>query len=156
MKSDLEFGARPISSGGVEFRVWAPLVKEIAVKIKAPREIVRPMESADGVFTAVIKEIGAGADYVYVIDGKKERPDPVSRFQPNDVHGPSRIIDPDEFTWRDLEWKGIALEDYVIYELHIGTFTSAGTFASTIEKLDYLRDAGNYRDRDHAGGAISG
>jgi maltooligosyltrehalose trehalohydrolase len=138
----LEFGTGPISSGGAEFRVWAPLVKEIAVKIKTPREIVRPMEFAEGVFTATIKEVGAGADYVYVIDGKKERPDPVSRFQPNGVHGPSRIIDPDAFTWRDGEWKGIALEDYVIYEFHVGTFTPAGTFASTIEKLGYLRDAG--------------
>ena len=138
----LEFGARPISSGGVQFSVWAPLVKEIAVKIKAPRELVHPMESADGVFTATIKEVGAGADYLYVIDGKKVRPDPVSRFQPDGVHGPSRIIDPDAFGWRDAEWKGIALEDYVIYEFHVGTFTPTGTFASTIEKLDYLRDAG--------------
>src|SRR6202162_437933 len=70
----LEFGAGPLSSGGVEFRVWAPLVKEIAVKIKAPREIVRPMDCSGEVFTTTIKEIGAGADYVYLIDGKKERP----------------------------------------------------------------------------------
>ncbi len=138
----LEFGARPIPSGGVRFRVWSPLTKTMSVKIKTPREILVPMDSSDGIFTAIVKESGPGADYMYVIDGKKERPDPVSRFQPSGVHGPSRVIDPDAFKWSDGGWKGIALEDYVIYELHIGTFTSAGTFASAIEKLDYLRDAG--------------
>jgi len=138
----LEFGARPAPSGGAQFRVWSPLSKEMSVKIKAPREILVPMDYSDGIFTTSIKEIGPGADYVYVIDGKKERPDPVSRFQPSGVHGPSRIIDPDAFKWSDGGWKGIALEDYVIYELHIGTFTSEGTFASAIEKLSYLRDAG--------------
>jgi maltooligosyltrehalose trehalohydrolase len=138
----LEFGARPIPSGGVQFRVWSPLTKDMSVKIKAPREVLVSMDCSDGIFTAVIEEIGPGADYVYVVDGKKERPDPVSRFQPSGVHGPSRVIDPGAFKWRDGEWKGIALEDYVIYELHIGTFTSAGTFASAIEKLAYLRDAG--------------
>lgn len=138
----LEFGARPLPSGGVEFRVWAPLAKEIAVKIKAPREIVRPMECTGEVFTTTIQEIGAGADYVYLIDRQKERPDPVSRFQPEGVHGPSRVVDPDGFKWNDAGWKGIALEDYVIYEFHIGTFTPTGTFASAIEKLGYLRDCG--------------
>jgi maltooligosyltrehalose trehalohydrolase len=138
----LEFGARPIPSGGVQFRVWSPLAKELSVKIKAPREILVPMDSSNGIFSAVAEEIGSGADYVYVIDGEKERPDPVSRFQPNGVHGPSRVLDPDAFKWSDGGWKGIALEDYVIYELHIGTFTSAGTFASTIARLGYLRDTG--------------
>ncbi len=138
----LEFGARPLPSGGVQFRVWSPLTKEMSVKIKAPREIVVPMDSSDGVFTSTVNEIGVGADYMYVIDGNKERPDPVSRFQPDGVHAPSRVIDPDAFKWSDGGWKGLALEDYVIYEFHIGAFTTAGTFASAIEKLDHLRDAG--------------
>src|SRR5579862_716345 len=138
----LEFGARPALSGGVEFRVWAPLIKEIAVKIKSPRAMMRPMVSSDGFFMATIEEIGPGADYVYIIDGQKERPDPVSRFQPNGVHEASRIVDPDAFRWTDREWKGIGLEDYVIYELHIGTFTPQGTFDAAIEKLDHLRDTG--------------
>lgn len=138
----LDFGARPIASGGVQFRVWSPLTKEMSVKIKAPREIVVPMDSSDGMFSAIVKEIGPGADYQYVIDGEKERPDPVSRFQPHGVHGPSQVIDPDAFKWSDAGWQGIPLADYVMYELHIGTFTSEGTFASAIEKLSHLRDAG--------------
>src|ERR1700722_12959983 len=86
--------------------------------------------------------MGPGADYLYVKDDKKERPDPVSRFQPSGVHGLSRVLDPDAFQWTDEKWPGLALEDYVIYELHIGTFTPAGTFASACEKLAYLRETG--------------
>ncbi len=138
----LDFGARPIPSGGVQFRVWSALTKQMSVKIKAPREMVVPMNSSEGVFTAEVKEIGPGADYLYVIDGQKERPDPVSRFQPDGVHGPSRVIDPDAFKWNDAGWKGLPLEDYVIDEIHIGTFTPAGTFDSAIEKLDHLRETG--------------
>jgi len=114
----------------------------MSVKITSPREIVRPMKSSDGIFTAIVEGIAPGADYFYIIDGTKERPDPVSRFQRNGVHGPSRVCDPDAFKWSDDQWCGIALEDYVIYELHIGAFTPAGTFASAIEKLGYLRDVG--------------
>ena len=93
-------------SGGVQFRVWSPLTKQMAVKIKAPREIVVPMERVDGIFGAIVKDIGAGADYMYVIDGKKERADPVSRFQPDGVHGRSRVIDPDTFKWTDCWMEG--------------------------------------------------
>ena len=137
----LEFGARP-TARGIEFRVWSPLAKQMAVKITSPREILQPMDCAEGVFSAMVEGVGPGADYRYVIDGKKERPDPVSRFQPNGVHAPSRVVDPDAFKWSDRDWRGIALEDYVIYEFHIGTFTAAGTFASAAEKLAYLRDTG--------------
>ncbi len=138
----LEFGARPVPSGGVQFRVWSPLTKSLSVKVKAPREIVVPMESSDGVFAATVSDLVAGADYLYVIDGSKERPDPVSRFQPHDVHGSSRVVDPYAFRWTDSEWRGLALEDYVIYEFHVGTFTPQGTFDSTIGKLAHLRDTG--------------
>ncbi|HVN30044.1 MAG TPA: alpha-amylase family glycosyl hydrolase, partial [Candidatus Binataceae bacterium] len=142
-RSRLEFGARPLAPDRVQFRVWSPLAKQIAVKVVAPREIVQPMSrDADGNFSVVVEGIGAGADYMYVIDGNKERPDPVSRYQPNGVHRASRVVDPDGFRWRDAGWRGLPLHDYIIYELHIGTFTPAGTFDSAIEKLAYLRDAG--------------
>ncbi|HXN86873.1 MAG TPA: hypothetical protein VN867_12425, partial [Candidatus Binataceae bacterium] len=74
----LEFGARPLSSGGVRFRVWSPLAKEIAVAIKSPQKIVRPMKLVEeAIFEAEVAEAAAGADYMYLIDGNKERPDPV-------------------------------------------------------------------------------
>ena len=139
----LEFGARPLDAERVQFRIWAPRVKEMAVKITSPREIVGPMDrDADGVFSAVIDKLGAGADYLYIIDNKKERPDPASRFQPHGVHGASRVVDSDAYQWSDREWRGPELRDYVIYELHIGTFTPEGTFASAISQLPALRDIG--------------
>jgi maltooligosyltrehalose trehalohydrolase len=138
----LHFGARPLAAAGVHFRVWAPLAKEIALVIKAPRELVLPMEREHDCFKAIATELRAGADYLYRIDGKSERPDPVSRWQPHGVHGPSRVFDPDAFEWSDSGWKGIPLDEYVIYELHIGTFTPAGTFAAAVARLDYLREVG--------------
>ncbi len=81
-------------------------------------------------------------DYFYVLDGQHERPDPVSRWQPHGVHGPSRIVDPNSFPWSDQNWAGIPLKDFIIYELHTGTFTPGGTFESAIARLPYLRDLG--------------
>src|ERR1700683_4607977 len=82
----LECGARPRSSGGVRFRVWSPLAKEIAVAIKSPQKIVRPMKLVEeAIFEAEVAEAAAGADYMYLIDGNKERPDPVSGWQPGGV-----------------------------------------------------------------------
>ena len=85
--------------------------------------------------------VGAGADYFYVVGGN-ERPDPVSRFQPAGVHGPSRVVEPDEFAWTDEGWKGIELKDYVVYELHVGTFTPEGTFEAVTRKLAHLKSLG--------------
>ena len=96
----------------------------------------------DEVFRVLVPEQAASTDYLYVIDDSKERPDPVSRWQPEGVHGPSRVVDPKAFDWTDREWKGVPLDEYVIYELHVGTFTADGTFAGAIEKLEYLRDLG--------------
>jgi maltooligosyltrehalose trehalohydrolase len=138
----LEFGARPLADGGVQFRVWAPLVKEIALVVKAPHHRVLPMAREKDCFHASVPELSAGVEYLYRIDGKRERPDPVSRWQPHGVHGASRVLDPEAFRWSDSGWKGIPLEQYVIYELHIGTFTPAGTFAAAIARLDYLRELG--------------
>lgn len=138
----LEFGARPLAAGGVQFRVWAPLANEIALVVKAPGHLILPMSREHDCFHAIAAEAGAGTDYFFRVDGRRERPDPVSRWQPHGVHGPSRVFDLDAFHWNDSGWKGIPLEDYVIYELHIGTFTPAGTFGAAIARLDYLRDVG--------------
>ncbi|MGH9447186.1 MAG: malto-oligosyltrehalose trehalohydrolase, partial [Terriglobia bacterium] len=80
--------------------------------------------------------------YRYVLDGHKERPDPASRFQPQGVHGPSQIVDFHTFRWTDSNWKGVALDDYIIYELHVGAFTPGGTFDDAIPHLDELQDLG--------------
>ena len=138
----LEMGANLLSEGGVHFSVWAPKANEVALKILGELPQIELMSQDDGVFSLTLPHIKAGQDYLYVIDGKKELPDPVSRWQPHGVHGPSRVVDPKAFHWQDQSWQGVDLKKTVIYELHVGTFTPEGTFESAIEKLPYLRDLG--------------
>jgi maltooligosyltrehalose trehalohydrolase len=83
-----------------------------------------------------------GDRYSYILDENKPLPDPVSRLLPEGVHGPTEIVDPSQFRWTDQDWRGLPLNEYIIYELHVGTFTTTGTFDSAIEKLNYLKRLG--------------
>ena len=85
---------------------------------------------------------GLGLNTSFRIDDGQEVPDPASRFQPRDVHGPSEVIDPGAFDWQDRDWHGRRWEEAVIYELHVGAFTPSGTFSAVRERLDYLADLG--------------
>jgi maltooligosyltrehalose trehalohydrolase len=137
----LEFGA-DIRESGVQFRVWAPRLSRVQVAIGqdgARRIDMQP--EGDGVFAAFVEGMSAGIDYRYVLDSGRSFPDPVSRWQPQGVHGPSRVLDR-AFAWTDGDWRGIPLEEFVIYELHTGTFTPAGSFESMISRLAELRDLG--------------
>lgn len=131
-----------MAEGGVQFRVWAPRLNSVSVVIQQPRCEIPMHREGEGEFVAFAPGLAPGADYTYLTDAGAERPDPVSRFQPHGVHGPSRVVSPDAFPWTDQSWKGLPLKDYVIYELHTGTFTSQGTFEAIIPKLGYLRDLG--------------
>jgi maltooligosyltrehalose trehalohydrolase len=112
------------------------------VRIVSPRERVIPLETeGNGYYSATTDTAGPGDRYFYRLDEEKERPDPASRFQPEGVHGPSQIVD-SRFSWEDVTWSGIPLRDYVIYEVHVGTFTPEGTFESIIPHLDDLKDLG--------------
>ncbi len=97
---------------------------------------------AGGYFVADIPDVAAGDRYVYNLDGQKERPDPASRSQPESVHGPSEVVDPAQFHWTDRQWRGMALDQLIIYELHVGTWTDKGTFQAVIQHLEYLRGLG--------------
>jgi maltooligosyltrehalose trehalohydrolase len=139
----LSFGARPRADGSTLFRVWAPLAETVAVKIVGDEEQTVSMERhADDVFEATVHGVGAGADYFYLLDGERERPDPVSRWQPRGVHAASRVYDPEAFVWADDTWRGLPLTEFVIYELHTGTFTPEGTFDAVIPKLPHLKELG--------------
>ncbi|MBV8856710.1 MAG: malto-oligosyltrehalose trehalohydrolase [Acidobacteria bacterium] len=139
---ELRFGARPQADGSTVFRVWAPRAEGLEVKVLGEGPRTFPLEEVGGgAFEARVPGVAAGADYFYVVNGN-ERPDPVSRFQPAGVHGPSRVVAPDGFEWTDRDWKGIELKDYVVYELHTGTFTPEGTFESIIPKLEHLKSLG--------------
>ena len=96
----------------------------------------------EGWFELVTDAARPGTQYRFRINGEQEVPDPASRFQPRDVHGPSEVIDPDAFDWHDHAWRGRRWEEAVIYELHVGAFSSAGTFSAVRERLDYLADLG--------------
>jgi maltooligosyltrehalose trehalohydrolase len=96
----------------------------------------------DGVHDLIVDGVRPGDRYHYRIDGGDPRPDPASRFQPDGVHGPSEVIDPSAFRWQQDRWRGRAVTDLVIYELHVGTFSPEGTFDGTRARLRALRDLG--------------
>lgn len=95
----------------------------------------------NGYFEIALEGVQRGTRYSYRLDGRSDRPDPASRYQPEGVHGPSQVVEPD-FEWRDHGWTGLALEQCIFYELHVGTFTPEGTFDAVIPHLDYLKDVG--------------
>lgn len=127
----------------VTFKVWAPQAKSIALAlVNGPSYIKHPMHSSKpGYYEITLSDLTFPLDYYYCLNDENLRPDPMSRFQPQGVHGPSRI-DNVSFPWTDGDWKGIPLKDYIIYELHVGTFTPEGTFEAIIEKLPYLKSLG--------------
>lgn len=139
-----DIGAEVMEDGSVRFRVWAPRVRKPAVRIvSGKRSRTLPLrEEERGYFSGTAEGVTAGDRYLYILDDGAERPDPASRFQPDGVHGASQVVDPASFTWSDDRWKGAPLEEYVIYELHVGTFTRAGTFEGVIPLLDYLKELG--------------
>ncbi len=126
----------------VFFRVWAPDAKTMSVVINTNPGRVVMTKSPDGYFTATAAGLRPGASYSYYIDDRGPFPDPASRYQPEGVHGPSIVVDPASYKWHDLDWKGVAFEDLVFYELHIGAFTPEGTYRSAAAKLPYLKDLG--------------
>jgi len=137
------YGARP-QDDGTRFVVWAPKAQELSVRVRTgsatgDHALVRDER---GVFSATIPGVKTGDDYTYRIDGGPERPDPASRWQPHGVHGASRVVDPEAFEWTDHAWRGIEMADYVIYELHVGTFSAEGTFDAVIPRLASLRELG--------------
>jgi maltooligosyltrehalose trehalohydrolase len=125
--------------GGVEFRVWAPNVATVAVRLADGDHALA--HAGDGVFEAVLPA-APGDDYLFALDGEHAWPDPLSRFQPQGVGGPSRVVDPGRFRWTDGDWNGLSLEELVIYELHVGTFSEAGTFDGVVPYLGELRELG--------------
>ncbi|HEV8584204.1 MAG TPA: malto-oligosyltrehalose trehalohydrolase [Methylomirabilota bacterium] len=126
---------------GVTFRAWAPRCRTLDVVIEGRRPVAMS-RLADGLYEATVGGLPAGTRYQYRLDGERYRPDPVSRFQPEGVHGPSMVVDPAAFPWTDQAFTGHTLADVVLYELHVGTFTRAGTFEAIVPHLPHLVDLG--------------
>ena len=135
-------GACYLGEGRCRFRVWAPGAQSVEVHLLAPRERLIPLLGRTrGYYEAEVEDVEPGGLYRYRLDGVLERPDPASQFQPQDVHGPSQVVD-SQFDWDDGAWCGIPLRDYILYELHVGTFTAEGTFAAIITHLPELKALG--------------
>ncbi len=136
------FGALPVE-GGVRFRVWAPAAREIRLIVHDGRARGEHLlENREGLFESTVDGAGPGDRYSYSIDGGPPLPDPASRFQPAGVHGPSEVIDAGAYRWTDQSWRAHPASDLIVYELHVGTFTPGGTFASARDFLPLLRDLG--------------
>jgi malto-oligosyltrehalose trehalohydrolase len=141
---NMPFGAECRGDGSVRFRLWAPAAHQVELCFNSANKPVRhSLDSCDrGWFELVTDAAKPGTVYHFRINGAQEVPDPASRFQPRDVHGPSEVVDADAFDWRDGAWRGRRWEKAVIYELHVGAYTPLGTFASVSQRLDYLADLG--------------
>jgi maltooligosyltrehalose trehalohydrolase len=138
------FGAWPLDKG-VLFTVWAPTAQHVEILLEDNKNasMRMPLRRDDrGGYSLTIPDCGSGTRYRYFLDGEGPFPDPASRFQPEGVHGPSQVVCPEHFSWTDSSWQGIALEQAVFYELHVGTFTPGGTFKDAIERLPYLSQLG--------------
>ena len=128
----LSYGATWIADAGVQFRVWAPELGCLSLQLSQGAPLAMRRDGED--FELLVPHAQPGDDYSFLFEDGRLRPDPVSRFQPHGVHGSSQVVDTDAFVWSDGDWKGIALADYILYELHVGTFTPQGTFTSAISK----------------------
>lgn len=118
------------------FKVWAPAARTVAVQIDSASHALT--SGADGWWQGEVAEAGPGTRYLFEINGSEPVPDPRSAYQPEGINGPSEIVDHGNFHWTDTRWQARPFSSAVIYELHIGTFTTEGTFLSTIERLDHL------------------
>lgn len=151
MRSALSVRRFPIGAeaadAGTHFRIWAPKARRVAVVVDdgsgvpaGDRELEREEE---GYFAGLLEGIGAATRYWVRLDERTRLlPDPASRFQPEGPHGPSQVVDPRAFRWRDQDWRGITLRGQVLYEMHVGTFTREGTWQAAARELGELKSLG--------------
>jgi len=133
-----QFGAR-LTTDGAAFRLWAPAAKRVDLLLEKPQPLRR---FDDGWFFTDVSGVKAGTRYKFRIDDDIDVPDPASEFQPEDVSGPSEVIDHTSYQWRAADWRGRPWQQAVVLESHVGTFTPEGTYRAMIGKLDHLAASG--------------
>jgi maltooligosyltrehalose trehalohydrolase len=136
--NERQFGPR-LTADGASFRLWAPAAKRVDLLLEKSQAMRR---GEDGWFAADIPGVKAGARYKFRIDDEIDVPDPASDFQPDDVSGPSELIDHASYQWRARDWRGRPWQETVLTETHVGTFTPDGTYRAMIGKLDHLKATG--------------
>src|SRR5689334_16478944 len=137
--SEERFGAT-LTKDGTSFRLWAPGAKRVDLVLEKKPQAMRRGNA--GWFALDVASCGAGARYKFRIDDEIDVPDPASAFQPDDVFGPSEVIDHANFQWRAQDWRGRPWAETVLIETHVGTFTKDGTYRGMIDKLDHLARTG--------------
>lgn len=134
------WGAEYTAAGEVRFRIWAPSLERLTLRLDG--EDVPMSPAVDGWFELLVSNVVPGTPYAFILPDGLAVPDPAGRALKADVHGPSLIVDPTAYRWRNTSWKGRPWSEAVIYELHVGTFTEEGTFAAAAEKLEDLAAIG--------------
>src|SRR4051794_14460655 len=140
----LPFGAEVQPDASTHFRVWAPDPRDVRLVVEprtGPRHDVAMTREPDGYYSAVVPGVAHGDLYQFRLDGELTA-DPASRFQPDGPFGPSQVVDPARYAWRDHEWRGVPANRRIVYEMHVGTFTPEGTWRGAIARLPALADAG--------------
>jgi len=137
--SEAQFGAKT-GKNGTLFRLWAPGAKHVDLVLEKKPLAMR--RGDDGWFLLDVRDAAAGARYKFRIDDEIDVPDPASAFQPDDVFGPSEVIDHESFVWRAKDWRGRPWSETALIETHVGTFTREGTYRAMIGKLDHLAATG--------------
>jgi len=135
-------GVNFLTGGQAEIVVWAPLADQVEVKVNGLDKNIPLQPGEYGYWNFKTYQLEPGDLYKFVLNGDKELPDPVSLAQPEGVHGHSQAIELNSYNWTDGKWNNLPLSDYILYELHTGTFSPEGTFAGIEAKLDYLKELG--------------
>lgn len=126
-----------------DFTVWAPLRESMGLHLVYPSDEIQAMTKDEkGYWHISVADLPPDARYFFRPGDEKDFPDPASNFQPDGVHGPSQLVDHAAFAWHDQDWKGLPMQDLVLYEVHVGTFTPEGTFEAILPRLDTLKELG--------------
>jgi len=135
-------GANRLADGRWEFLLWAPNARSVSLHLLHSGELLTMAPLSRGYFRRTVENLEPGTRYFFQLDGARELPDPASRFQPEGVHGPSEVVDLNQFQWTDQNWQGRTLERSIFYEIHVGTYTAQGTFDALIPHIPELVELG--------------
>ena len=135
-------GANRLTDGRWEFLLWAPNARSVSLHLLHSGELLTMAPLSRGYFRRTVENLEPGTRYFFQLDGARELPDPASRFQPEGVHGPSEVVDLNQFHWTDQNWQGRTLERSIFYEIHVGTYTAQGTFDALIPHIPELVELG--------------
>ena len=138
----MRLGANRLADGRWEFLLWAPNARSVSLHLLHSGELLAMAPLSRGYFHRTVENLEPGTRYFLQLDGARELPDPASRFQPEGVHGPSEVVDLNQFQWTDQNWQGRTLERSIFYEIHVGTYTAQGTFDALIPHIPELVELG--------------